>query len=114
VLVKAEPRTSTRRGQQSEDGEMKRIYKGEGLRLSVGVVGLGHWGPNLLRGLLEQPNVSVKYICDLNEVRLGAFANHYRVPRTQFRPDTRLDPGGQHVESHGGRYGRSAGGHPAH
>ena len=37
-----------------------------------------------------------------------------RVPRPRFRPDTRLDPGGQHVESHGGRYGRgSAGGHPA-
>jgi hypothetical protein len=36
------------------------------------------------------------------------------LPRTRFRPDTRLDPGGQHVESHGGRYGWSAGGCPAH
>jgi hypothetical protein len=34
-------------------------------------------------------------------------------PRPRFRPDTRLDPGGQHVESHGGGYGRSAGGWPA-
>jgi hypothetical protein len=37
----------------------------------------------------------------------------FTFPRTRFRPDTRLDPGGQHVESHGGRYGWSAGGCPA-
>jgi restriction system protein len=36
------------------------------------------------------------------------------VPRTRFRPDTRLDPGGQHVERHGGRYGWSVRRGPAH
>ena len=36
------------------------------------------------------------------------------VPRTRFRPDTRLDLGGRDVESQGGWYGRGgAGGDPA-
>jgi predicted dehydrogenase len=40
--------------------------------LAVGVVGLGYWGPNLLRGLMELPDVEVRYICDLDEERLAA------------------------------------------
>jgi predicted dehydrogenase len=43
----------------------------------VGVVGLGYWGPNLLRGLMELPNVDVSYICDLDEERLSSFARRY-------------------------------------
>src|SRR5450759_4521522 len=31
----------------------------------------------------------------------------YWLPRTRFRPDTRLDRGGRDVECHGGRYGGS-------
>jgi predicted dehydrogenase len=45
--------------------------------LRIGVVGLGYWGPNLLRGLLELPNVDVTYICDLSEERLSSFARRY-------------------------------------
>src|SRR2546428_396072 len=39
--------------------------------LGVGVVGLGYWGPNLLRGLMELPDVEVRYICDLDQERLS-------------------------------------------
>jgi len=39
--------------------------------LAVGVVGLGYWGPNLLRGLMELADVEVRYICDLDEERLA-------------------------------------------
>ncbi len=39
--------------------------------LAVGVVGLGYWGPNLLRGLMELPEVEVRYICDLDGERLA-------------------------------------------
>ena len=39
--------------------------------LQVGVVGLGYWGPNLLRGLLEQPGVDVTYLCDRDQERLS-------------------------------------------
>jgi predicted dehydrogenase len=45
--------------------------------LSVGVVGLGYWGPNLLRGLIEQQDVDVRYVCDLDERRLAATARRY-------------------------------------
>jgi len=38
--------------------------------LSVGVVGCGYWGPNLVRNFKNLPNVRVKALCDLNESRL--------------------------------------------
>src|ERR1700690_503312 len=56
---------------------MYRFRRNEGSLLSVGVLGLGYWGPKLLRGLLELPNVDVRYICDLSEERLGTFARRY-------------------------------------
>jgi predicted dehydrogenase len=49
----------------------------DGSLLSVGVVGLGYWGPNLLRGLIEQPGVEVRYVCDLDERRLSVTARRY-------------------------------------
>lgn len=49
----------------------------DGSLLRVGVVGLGYWGPNLLRGLIEQPGVDVSYICDLDERRLSSAARRY-------------------------------------
>jgi predicted dehydrogenase len=56
---------------------MYRFRRNEGSLLSVGVVGLGYWGPNLLRGLMELADVDVRYICDLSEERLSAFARRY-------------------------------------
>ena len=55
-------------------------------RLGVGLVGLGYWGPNLLRGLLEQPSVDLMYICDLDEERLGAFSHRHpgAAPTTRY------------------------------
>ena len=38
--------------------------------LNVGLVGLGYWGPNILRVLAEQPNVNVRWICDRDPDRL--------------------------------------------
>ena len=49
----------------------------EGASLSVGLVGLGYWGPNLLRGLVELPGVEVRYVCDLDAERLSTFARRY-------------------------------------
>ena len=56
---------------------MDRFRSSEASSLSVGVVGLGYWGPNLLRGLVDLPNVDVRYICDLSEERLSSFARRY-------------------------------------
>lgn len=39
-------------------------------RVSVGIVGCGYWGPNLVRNFKSLPNCHVKAICDLSEARL--------------------------------------------
>lgn len=38
--------------------------------ISVAVVGLGHWGPNLARVVHENPNSLLSWCCDLDENRL--------------------------------------------
>ncbi|MFL5912040.1 MAG: Gfo/Idh/MocA family protein [Gaiellaceae bacterium] len=43
----------------------------------VAVVGLGYWGPNLLRVFIEMGGVKVKYICDLDEERLARYSRRY-------------------------------------
>ncbi|MDQ3742572.1 MAG: Gfo/Idh/MocA family oxidoreductase [Actinomycetota bacterium] len=45
--------------------------------LRVAVVGLGYWGPNLLRVLFELPSVEVTHICDLDSERLASYARRY-------------------------------------
>lgn len=38
--------------------------------MKVGIIGLGYWGPNLVRNFLTHPEVSKVYGCDLSENRL--------------------------------------------
>jgi predicted dehydrogenase len=45
--------------------------------LRMAVVGLGYWGPNLLRALVEQPEVEVRWICDRDCHRLRQLARRY-------------------------------------
>ncbi len=45
--------------------------------LTFGLIGLGYWGPNLLRVLMETPGVEVKWICDLDPQRLERFGRRY-------------------------------------
>jgi predicted dehydrogenase len=54
-------------------------YSGNGFgrATQVAVVGLGYWGPNLLRVLFELPDVEVKYVCDLDTDRLTKSARRY-------------------------------------
>jgi predicted dehydrogenase len=47
------------------------------LPLNVAVVGLGYWGPNLLRVLVEDGDVTVRRICDLDGARLERFTRRY-------------------------------------
>jgi predicted dehydrogenase len=48
----------------------------------VAVIGLGYWGPNLLRVLGDNPDVQVRWICDLNRDRLEQFRRRYPATRT--------------------------------
>ena len=45
--------------------------------LNVGVVGLGYWGPNLLRALAEMPAADVRWLCDLDQELLDGFGRRY-------------------------------------
>ena len=37
-------------------------------RAGIAVVGLGYWGPNLLRVLSENPDAEIRWICDLDRM----------------------------------------------
>jgi predicted dehydrogenase len=59
----------------------------------VAVVGLGYWGPNLLRVLIERSDVAVQWICDLDESRLERFSRRYpSVTATQELDEVLSDP----------------------
>ncbi|RJX31615.1 MAG: gfo/Idh/MocA family oxidoreductase [Desulfarculus sp.] len=40
-------------------------------RLCVGVLGVGHWGPNVVRNLATHPRVRLKYVCDIEQNALS-------------------------------------------
>jgi predicted dehydrogenase len=44
---------------------------------TFGVVGLGYWGPNLLRVLAELEGAELKWVCDLNPQRLAQAGRRY-------------------------------------
>lgn len=58
---------------------------------TVAVVGLGYWGPNLLRVLIERTDVSVRWICDADPARLERFARRYPSVRLSQDLDEVLD-----------------------
>jgi predicted dehydrogenase len=45
--------------------------------VSVAVVGLGYWGPNLVRALLELPEAELACVCDLQPERLEVVRRRY-------------------------------------
>jgi len=60
---------------------------------SVAVVGMGYWGPNLLRVLVERTDVEVGWICDLDRSRLERFGRRYPgIRRTDDLNDVLSDP----------------------
>jgi protoporphyrinogen oxidase/predicted dehydrogenase len=46
-------------------------------RIRVGVIGLGYWGPNLVRNFSESPMFEVAWACDLRPDALDAVARRY-------------------------------------
>src|SRR3954466_13949762 len=53
----------------------QRVQRNEPIR--VGGVGLGYWGPNLLRVLFDLEQSEVTWICDLDESRLDRFSRRH-------------------------------------
>jgi predicted dehydrogenase len=61
--------------------------------VGVAVVGLGYWGPNLLRVLGDQLDAEVRWMCDLDTDRLAKYRRRYPAARATTRIDRVLaDP----------------------
>lgn len=50
--------------------------------ISIGIVGYGYWGPNLVRNFSEASGSRVVAVCDLREENLAAVAKRYPAIRT--------------------------------
>jgi len=50
---------------------------GDSAPIRVAVIGLGYWGPNLVRNLAESPCFEVAHLCDLRPEALEAVARRY-------------------------------------
>ncbi|MBV9819776.1 MAG: Gfo/Idh/MocA family oxidoreductase [Solirubrobacterales bacterium] len=59
--------------------------------LEVAVVGLGYWGPNLIRVLAERLDVRLRWLCDADASRLARIARRYPAVRLTTDLDQVLD-----------------------
>jgi predicted dehydrogenase len=48
-----------------------------GASVQIAVVGLGYWGPNLVRALHETPEAEVRWVCDLETAALQKIGRRY-------------------------------------
>lgn len=63
----------------------------------IAIVGLGYWGPNLLRNFSRIPGCKVKYACDLNQALLDRHLKAY--PQTTFTDSYEVLLGDKEVEA---------------
>jgi len=47
------------------------------VKINVGVIGCGYWGPNLLRNFAENEMADLRWICDLDVQRVSAMGRRY-------------------------------------
>jgi len=64
--------------------------------ITIGVIGCGYWGPNLLRNFAENEAAELRWICDLDAKRLDAMRRRYPSSEAtadyhQLLTDSRLD-----------------------
>ena len=52
-------------------------------KLTIGIIGLGYWGPNWLRNTLLHPYFELAWIVDSNQLTLEKFENMYGLSQTQ-------------------------------
>ena len=65
-------------------------------KVNVAVVGMGYWGPNLVRNLHEVPEAEVSWICDTRSETLDKVAARYpAVQRTSDFARLLEDPDGR-------------------
>jgi predicted dehydrogenase len=68
------------------------MTSGDRKPVRIAVVGLGYWGPNLVRNLYELPDAELAVVCDLDPERLERIGRRYPdVPRTSSYDDLLAD-----------------------
>jgi predicted dehydrogenase len=50
--------------------------------ISIGVIGCGYWGPNLLRNFAESDAAELRWICDADDGRVAVMARRYPAAQT--------------------------------
>jgi len=66
------------------------------MSITVGVIGCGYWGPNLIRNFVESEAAELRWICDADAERLEKISRRYPSARTtpdyhEMLSDSRLD-----------------------
>ncbi|HVZ80827.1 MAG TPA: Gfo/Idh/MocA family oxidoreductase [bacterium] len=59
--------------------------------ISIGVVGYGYWGPNLVRNFMENEDLQVTMVADLKPENLAKAKKRYPSLRTTSRPEDLLE-----------------------
>ena len=86
-------RLPMRRFRRPTDSGANGDQNGDHPEVSVGLVGLGYWGPNLLRVLADKPDIRVSWICDQRPDRLERMTRRYpAVSATTDLSDLLEDP----------------------
>ena len=50
--------------------------------ITIGVIGCGYWGPNLLRNFAENERAALRWACDVDARRLESVGRRYPAART--------------------------------
>ena len=67
--------------------EQREAIGNDATPVRIAIIGLGYWGPNLLRNLHELPSAEVVSLCDLEEDVLSAMQRRYPAIATTTRID---------------------------
>jgi predicted dehydrogenase len=62
--------------------------------VTIGLAGLGYWGPNLARNLDDLPGTRLAWLCDQDDERLQRYGARFPEARTTSRFDDLLADGG--------------------
>jgi len=58
-------------------------------KLTTAIIGVGHWGPNIIRNFINHPEVQLKYICDIDSKAIERIRD--RIPmECQFLTDATM------------------------
>jgi predicted dehydrogenase len=80
-------------GEQRPGRRFSRVATDQASRLRIAVIGYGYWGPNLVRNVIDRPELELAALCERDEARAAAFKQRVRdVPVFSDIDDVLADP----------------------